>query len=245
MQIPREDQLIIGVHAVTEVLRHAPEKIVQVFIEEGRREKKEEIIALCKKGSIPLRYVQKQFLDKSSNTTFHQSIGAQIKDRLFLDAKKFLKEEEEKNRSLVLMIDQIFDPQNFGSLLRCCECFGVSAIVWSKNRGVDLNPTVSKASCGASEFVPLIRVSNLAETVDQFKRASFSIVGAECNPQAKNAFSFTFPEKTLLIVGSEGEGIQMLIRKKLDHAIYIPCLGHISSLNVANATAVLLALYNR
>ncbi|HLB53342.1 MAG TPA: 23S rRNA (guanosine(2251)-2'-O)-methyltransferase RlmB [Chlamydiales bacterium] len=237
--------LIYGVHAVREVLLHAPHRLIRVILEEGRVEKKEEIVSLCQKAKIPLQFVSKERLNRMTNSSFHQSMAAEIKQRVFLDVKGFLKLIESKENALILMLDQIFDPQNFGSLIRSAECFGADGIVWSKNRGTDLTSTVVKASCGASELLSLVRISNLAQAVEEFQKAGFSAIAALVTPSSENAFTFHFPPKTLLIVGSEGEGIQPLIQKKADHSLYIPMQGKIASLNVSNAAAILLALYRQ
>jgi 23S rRNA (guanosine2251-2'-O)-methyltransferase len=236
---PSKEQLVMGVHAIQELLRYAPEKIVRIYT---LASKKGELLALCEKKKIPLSFVSLDQLTKMVGSDSHQSLVAQIVPRKFLDVREFL--EEEQDPCFVLMLDQIFDPQNFGALLRSAECFGVSAVAWSKNRGSDLTAVAAKTSCGASELMPLIKVSNLATSVDEFKEAGFEIVAALLDPSSESAFSFSYAPKTVLIVGSEGEGIQPLIRKKADRSIYLPMAGKIQSLNVAQATAALLALKN-
>ncbi len=229
--------MVMGVHAIQELLRHAPEKILRLYTVSS---KKSELVELCEKKRIPVSFVSIDQLTKMAGSDSHQSLVAQIRGRTFLDVKEFLEKAEEL--SFVLMLDQIFDPQNFGALIRSAECFGVSAVAWSKNRGSDLTPVASKASCGASELIPLIRISNLATAVDQFKEGGFEVVTALLDPASESAYRFTYAPKTVLVVGSEGEGIQPLIRKKADRSIYLPMKGKIESLNVAQATAALLAL---
>lgn len=236
-RVPPKDQMVMGVHAINELLRHAPEKILRLYT---IRSKKSDLIELCEKKRIPISYVSTDQLTKMAGSDSHQSLVAHIRGRTFLDVKEFL--ENAEGPSLVLMLDQIFDPQNFGALIRSAECFGASAIAWSKNRGSDLTPVAAKASCGASELMPLIRISNLATAVDQFKEGGFEIVVALLDPSSESAYGFSYAPKTVLVVGSEGEGIQPLIRKKADRAIYLPMKGKIESLNVAQATAALLAL---
>lgn len=236
---PPKDQIIIGLHAIGEVLAYAPEKIVKIFTEPGKKERKEKILELAKERRIEVVFVSKEILTEMSGTDSHQSFAAQIKGRNYIDPKDFLKRQKEK--SLVLMLDQIFDPQNFGALLRAAECFGADGVVWSKNRGAELTPSASKASSGASELIPLLRVSNLASTALEFQEAGYELVCAALTPEAKNLFSFTFPPRTLLVVGSEGEGIQPLLLKRADHVIHIPMKGKIGSLNVSQAASVLLS----
>ena len=114
--------------------------------------------------------------------------------------------------------------------------------MWSKNRGSDLTAVAAKTSCGASELIPLIRVANLAEAASQFQKEGFEMVASLLDEKAESAFEFKYAPKTVLIVGSEGEGIQPLLQKRADRAIYLPMQGKIQSLNVAQATAALLAL---
>ena len=231
--------LVMGLHAIEELLRYAPEKILKVYTVAS---KKVDLLKICEKKKIPLSIVSADQLTKMVGSDSHQSLVAQIQDRKFLDVNEFLETIEDE--AFVLMLDQIFDPQNFGALIRSAECFGVSAVAWSKNRGSSLTPVATKASCGASELIPLIRVSNLATAVDQFKEGGFEVVAALLDPGAESAYEFSYSPKTVLIVGSEGEGIQPLLRKKADRSIYLPMRGKIGSLNVAQATAALLALRN-
>ena len=228
----------MGAHSIEELLRHAPEKILRVYTVSS---KKSDLLKICEQKKIPISFVSNDQLTKMTGSDSHQSLVAHIERRMFSDVRPFLEAET----ALILMLDQIFDPQNFGALLRSAECFGVLAVVWSKNRGSDLTPVAAKASCGASEIIPLIRISNLATAVDQFKEGGFEIVAALLDPASESAYSFSYSPKTVLIVGSEGEGIQPLLRKKADRSIYLPMAGKIASLNVAGATAALLALRSR
>lgn len=246
---PRHDLLIMGYHAVKELLLHAPERFIRIFLEEEKKhsggEKRKEILEICQKKKIAFEFVSKNFLEKISGSEFHQSVVGEIKERNYLNLKQFLNQLKNQETSIVLMVDQIFDPQNLGALIRSCECFGVDGIVWSKNRGVDITPAVAKASCGASEILPLVRVSNLVYTIEEFQKEGFEAIVTLLDEKAQNGLEFSFPPKTLLIAGSEGEGVQPLIQKKADHSLYIPMKGKIGSLNVSNATAIFLALYSK
>ncbi|MBI5273037.1 MAG: 23S rRNA (guanosine(2251)-2'-O)-methyltransferase RlmB [Chlamydiia bacterium] len=245
-RLPPRDQLIMGIHALHEVLLHAPERLLCVYTDAMRcTGRKAELLSLCEKRGVKIVLFAAEKLDQMTGSDSHQSVVAHVKGRAFLNVPQFLERLGEQDRSLVLMIDQIFDPQNFGSLIRSAECLGADAIVWSKNRGADLTPSVAKASCGASELLPLIRISNLAEAVGQFQKGGYEAVATLLEPNAQNAFSYQFSPRTLLIVGSEGEGIQPLIRKKADSSLYIPMAGKIDSLNVSQAACVLMSLFYR
>lgn len=236
--MPSKDQLIMGVHAIDELLRYSPGKIVRVYTVSS---KKSDILKTCEQKKIPISFVSGDALTKMTGSDSHQLLVAQIKPRSYLDVSEFV--EQIGETAFVLMLDQIFDPQNFGALIRSAECFGASAVAWSKNRGADLTPVAAKTSCGASELIPLIRISNLATAVDQFKEAGFEVVATLLDPSSESAYTFSFAPRTVLIVGSEGEGIQPLLKKKADRSIYLPMAGKIASLNVAQATAALLALW--
>ena len=240
-RLPPKDQMIMGIHAVREVLLHAPKRLLRLYTERAKKEgRKSELIALCEEKGIEIAYTSFDALTHMAGSDSHQSFVAHVKGREFLDVGEFLERVEGRERVLVLMLDQIFDPQNFGTLLRSAECLGASGVVWSKNRGSDLTPAAAKGSCGASELLPLIRIANLAEAVSQFKEGGFEAVAALLDPKSESLHTFEFAPRTLLIVGSEGEGIQPLIRKRADRSVYIPMKGKIESLNVATATALLL-----
>ena len=234
----------MGLHTLTELFRHAPERILRVYTSvKEAGERKGSLLKECEKWDIPVAFVSDADLTKMCGSDSHQSFAAHVKGREFLDVKGFLAGVDEKDRSLVLLCDQIFDPQNFGALLRCAECFGADAVGWSKNRGSDLTPASAKASSGASEWMPMIRVSNLAEAVTQFQKGGFEVVASVLKPGSQNAFHFRFSPRTVIVVGSEGEGIAPLIQKRADHCLYIPMSGKIESLNVAAAATALLTCY--
>ena len=246
MHYPPKDQLIMGIHPIQELLTHFPENLIRLFAEPPKKGgRKIHLVELCEQKKIPISFVSSDTLFQMTGSDSHQSVAAHIKGRHFLNLKDFLKTSEGTENSLVLMCDQIFDPQNFGSLLRSAECLGADAVIWSKNRGSDLTPTAAKASAGASELLPLLRVSNLAEAMSSFQEAGFEAVASLLDKGAESAFQFQFAPKTLLILGSEGEGIQPLLIKRADRSIYIPMAGKIQSLNVSQGAAILMAQYRK
>ncbi len=233
---PRE--LIMGRHAVEELLKAAPQRIRKLWTVKGKEES-EEVIA-CRKQRIPVEFLSTQALSQLVDSDSHQSFVAHVTERPYLELKSFLEKVAVQERAFVLMLDQIFDPQNFGAILRSAECFGVDAVVFSKNRGAQMTPVVAKASAGASELVPLLPVSNLAEAAGRFHKEGFEIVATLADAASESLDRFQFPCKTVLILGSEGVGIQPLLRKRADRSLYIPLQGKIRSLNVAQAAAIIL-----
>lgn len=226
---------IMGKNCIKEVLAHKKEIIEEIYT----AIRKDSLISLIqeKYKNIKINYVSKHFLQNLVFSTSHQMFVAKIKKRVFFTLEEFLK----KRSSLIVMLDSIFDPQNMGAILRVCECFSVDGVIFSKNRGVDITPTVSKSSAGASELISLIKVSNLHTSALSLKKEGFSIICSDITKKAENIKTFTFPEKVVLIMGSEGRGISPLLKKTADHTIKIPLLGKISSLNVSQATAIFLS----
>lgn len=225
----------MGKHALEEVLKQNPKRFVEVYT----YKKEDPLIQELEKRGIKVQNTPKQKLASLVQSESHQGFVAKVHERELLTLKEFLKTAPEK--SLVLMCDAIQDPQNFGAILRAAECFGVDAVIYSTNRNVALTPVVSKASVGASELVPLIPVSNLADTLKKFQDSGYFSVVTEIFGKAQPLTNFEFPDQTLLIVGAEGPGIQPLLSKKADFHLYIPMKGSIDSLNVSQATAVLLS----
>lgn len=229
--------LIMGKNCLEEVLKYAPERLIMVYTAKDCGP----FLQKIQDRGVPHKFLSNAELTRMVQSDSHQSFVAMVRERPHLDLGSFL--ENAPERSLVLMLDSIFDPQNLGAILRVAECFGVDAVVWSKNRGTDLTPAACKASAGASELIPIIKVANLAEAMRKCQDADYWAVTAEADPGAEDFHNFSFPARTLLIMGSEGKGVQPLISKRADSKVYIPMRGKISSLNVTQATAVLLSKY--
>jgi len=229
---------LMGKNTILEILKHKKEIIIEIYTAKAKTDPM--ILDLMKK--VSMKFVSKKTLDNLANSTSHQNILAKIKSRNYFSPKDFIKKNEDKSKSLVLMLDSIFDPQNLGAIIRTSECFSADGIIFSKNRGTDITPVVSKAAMGGTELVNLIKVSNLANALDIFYDAGYSIVAATLEKDSKNLYEIqNFPNKTLLIMGSEGAGIQKLLLKKADYKIFIPMKGKLESLNVSAASAIILS----
>lgn len=231
----------MGINCLEELLRFAPKHIIKVYVarQNKREERKLNFLQALQSRGIVIKEVESDFLTSLAGSDSHQGFVAEVR-RNFVDLKAFIAKSAEKTKSLVLVLDSIFDPQNLGAILRVGECFQVDGVLFSKNRGSDVTAVVSKASSGASELLPLIKVSNLAESVRAFKEEGFTAIVADLDQGAQELYSFTFPDKSLLILGSEGKGVQMLLKKMADVVVKIPLLGKIDSLNVAQTCAIFL-----
>lgn len=229
----------MGRNCVREVLATSPERIVEVYT----CSKEDDLLNALQRKKIPIKFKGKNELTSMVNSDSHQSFVAAVKERGHQTLKEFL--DNPLSKSIVVMLDSIYDPQNMGTIFRAGECFGVDAVVYSKNRGTDVTPVVTKTSSGATEHVTIIKVSNLAESVRQFQEAGYEVITAEAGKSSVSLYDFQFPEKSLIIMGSEGEGVQPILSKNADHKVMIPMLGTIDSLNVSQASAVILAFYRR
>ena len=244
---PVRGEFIMGRNCIEEVLNRAPERLQEVFLAESRDEgasqqgrRRSEIRDHLAKLRIPIREVSRRELDSMVSSDSHQGVVARVSHRIFLELDDLVEMVRSSEFASILALDGVLDPQNFGAILRAAECFNIDAVVWSKNRGAPIGPVVSKVSVGASELVPLCAVSNLHRALEQLKEAGAWISGAMVSPDAKALDAFEFPEKSVIVMGAEGEGIHQLIEKSLDFRVYITMGGKIDSLNVSQATAVML-----
>lgn len=231
----------MGRNCISEVLRASPERIVGVYT--SKKPGTDSLYDALVKRGIPVREVSKRELTRIVESDSHQSYVAAVTEKPEIFLKEFLKSVAQKESSIVLMLDSIFDPQNLGAIIRAGECFGVDLIVFSKNRGASITPVTTKTSAGATELVPILKVSNLADALHSFKKEGFWALAAEAKENSQSLYDFAFPKKVLLILGSEGQGIQPLLSKRCDVHLKIPMFGQIDSLNVSQAASVLLHSY--
>lgn len=241
--IDNNSRLIVGRNSVFELLKHSPSKIIKIYYEEKNGDaKNDEILNLAKKSQIALEAVSKDDLKNISNVENHQGFVTVVKDADDHSLKKYFQDlkKSEKEKVCIVAIDSVEDPHNLGTIFRASECFGVDAVLLSKNRGVLITPVVSKASVGATELVRRIEVSNLLSAIRELKKEGFWIVVADVGDNAISLNKFEAPLKTVLIMGAEGKGVKKALKDEADFIIKIPQVGKIDSLNVSQATAVIL-----
>ncbi|PIS00249.1 MAG: 23S rRNA (guanosine(2251)-2'-O)-methyltransferase RlmB [Chlamydiae bacterium CG10_big_fil_rev_8_21_14_0_10_35_9] len=229
-------RFIMGVHCLEEVISHSPERIVAIYAIESALKRN---FLTSVKHLVKL--VRKDELTKMVQSDSHQGLVAKVKEKKAIFLKEFIESIQDRPTSCLLLLDNINDPQNLGTILRSADCFKVDAVIWSKNRGADITPIVTKTSSGASELVNTIKVSNLAETVVYLKKQGYETIAAHADKEADSLFRYQFGPKVAFIMGSEGKGIQPLVLKRTDQSLYIPMYGQVDSLNVSQATAVFLS----
>ena len=141
---------------------------------------------------------------------------------------------------VIVMLDSLEDPHNLGAILRTCDAAGVDGVIIGKNRSVRLNDTVAKVSTGAIDYVKVVEVTNLTNTIKDLKKKGYWIVGAEAIDESKYYDQMKYDMPTCLVVGSEGKGISDLVRKNCDFLVKIPMLGHVNSLNASVSCSILI-----
>ncbi len=184
-------------------------------------------------------YVAKHKLDAMVGPK-HQGIVAEVKDFQYADLHTVIADLSTHENSLVLILDEINDPHNFGAMIRSADAFNVGAIIIKKDRQVRVTPVVSKVATGAQNFVPIILVTNLSQTIKTLKDNGFWIVGADGSSD-KTIYDSRYDFKTALVIGSEGYGISRLVLDQCDFIFKIPMLGHVNSLNASVATGIILS----
>lgn len=235
--------LVIGRNAVAEVFRLQPERIKKVLVAEEidkASERGRKLYQELQRAGIKIEKTDTRGLDALTGSESHQSFAAYLTIRELPSFRELLEALEEREKSLVVVLDGVTDPHNLGAVMRACECFGVDALLWPERGAAKKGPVVSKASAGASELVLGLEVGNLVNTLNQLKEAGYWIVAADVSGETKNLTEFETPGKIVLVLGSEGKGIRPLVLSQCDFSIKIPQKGRIDSLNVSQAAAVFL-----
>ena len=218
---------IFGKNSVREALSE-PKKVKKVYLSENFKDK--EIIGLLKNNKIQYELM----LQKNMNSinSKNQGIMAVIDDFKYCELNEIL------NEQIIVVLDHLEDPHNFGAIIRTVEASGIKSIIIPKDRSVSVNETVMKTSSGALNYVNIVRVTNLVNTINKLKDNGYFIYGAEANGVNYKEVSYT--NKVVLVIGSEGNGLSNLVRKSCDEIVSLPMNGHVNSLNASVATSILI-----
>ncbi len=194
---------------------------------------------MARSRNIQILRQEKDYFKKISSSSSHQGVALIIhKKNEKADPDTILSRIIE-DKGVIILLDQITDPHNLGSIIRSAEALGCAAVVIPKNNSADINETVIKASAGATAYMEIISISNVARFLDQIKKDGFWIVGTSDQGSVKiNELSRIRP--ACLIVGSEGKGMRRLTEEKCDYIVSIPLKGKVSSLNASVAAGIVL-----
>lgn len=200
-------------------------------------DKQKDHISLLKSKNIPFKIVGENDLNKKYHHTHHQGIVVTLKEDGVEDKWQTLLKNK---KALILILDGIQDPNNFGAILRTAESFSVDCVIYKKDNQVQVNETVSRVSMGAIGSIFLYRVANLVRTIDELKKNGFWVYGTLLNANATDVMTVKFHEKSCLVVGNENKGISKLVAEHCDSHVYIKTTGNTQSLNVSVATGILI-----
>jgi 23S rRNA (guanosine2251-2'-O)-methyltransferase len=234
-------QIIFGLHAVLAFIIKHPDRIVQLFLLQDRRDQKiQHVIDLAKRRKIKIELVSRQVLDQLTQHANHQGVV------VFCERAKQYSEKELTvlldhlaGPAFLLVLDGLEDPHNLGACLRSADAAGVHAVLAPKDKSVGLTSTVCKVACGAAESVPFIQVTNLARSLRDLKERNIWIYGADAEgPQT--LYEANLKGSIALVLGAEGKGLRRLTREHCDVLLNIPMMGSVSSLNVSVATGIFL-----
>jgi 23S rRNA (guanosine2251-2'-O)-methyltransferase len=229
-----------GRNPIMEALK-ANRTINKIFVAKGEREGSiRQIIAMAREKKIIITEVEHGVLESMSSTKSHQGIIAFVAVKEYVEVDDILKIAEEKGQPpFIIILDEIADPHNFGAILRTANAVGAHGVIIPKRRAIGLTSAVSKASAGAIEYVPVARVTNIAQTIEYLKKNNVWVVGTDSTGE-KAFYNSDLKGSIALVVGSEGEGMGKLIREKCDFVVNIPMQGEISSLNASVAAAIVM-----
>lgn len=235
-----------GRQAVRELLLGGKRRVHRVVISEDVDDTAilAEISDICHDRRVPVQQISRRKLDEYALTESHQGVIAQADhiravefDQLFVN--------EQKTPPLIVALDGVTDPRNLGAILRTCEVLGVDGVVLPRHRAARLTPSAVKAAAGAIEHLPIALVSGLPTTVKQVSESGMWVVGLDSDAKDSIHDLRVATEPLMVVLGAEGEGLSHLTKQRCDQLVSIPQIGQVSSLNVANATAITIYEINR
>ncbi len=231
--------IIEGRNPVMEALK-AERQIEKIMVAKGADQGSiKKIIAKAKNSGIPVQFVEKPFIDKHAATGAHQGVIAYVAAYEYSELEDIVfKAQSNKEDLFIIILDGIEDPHNLGAIIRTADAAGVHGVIIPKRHAAGLTSTAVKASAGAVEYVPVVRVSNIVQTIRKLKDLGVWIAAADM--EGVELFGTSMTGKIALVVGSEGRGIGRLIKETCDFAVRLPMCGKIHSLNASAAAAVLM-----
>ena len=225
---------LYGWHSVHEHLRARPQHVLELYLLPSLKGSKVEETA--RQAQIPIRYQTIDFFEDFTKGGVHQGVAALLRPFPYSSLHDILEHEGE----ILLILDGLTDPRNLGALLRTAEGAGVAGVIITESRSVPLSAVAEKTATGATAYLPICRVENLARALSTIRERGYWIVGLVQNaPQS--LYEIQLSHKVALVLGGEEKGLRHLTKQMCDYLLSIPMRGHVDSLNVSVAGAI--ALY--
>ncbi len=228
---------IEGKNAVRELIA-TNKTIEKVSVLDGTKDEEVRFLSKsAKERGAKIEYLDRKSMDKLSATSHHQGIIATVTEFEYSNLDDVIEKTKKAGKDLLFVIlDGVSDPHNLGSVMRVCECAGVSGIIIPKNRSVSVNETVVRVSAGASEHIDVIKVTNLNQTIEELKKQGVFVYAADMD--GDEMYRTNLKGDIALVIGSEGFGVSALVRKNCDGIISIPMFGKVNSLNASVSAGI-------
>lgn len=238
---PAGSRMVIGRNTVAALLHDSPASVIKLLVAADEKGRAKELLEHAQQRGVVVEFCSQKDLTARVNSDSHQGFVAIAEARKLGSRQDLLEICSSLDNFILVALDGVTDPHNVGAILRACECFGVSGVLWSKNRSSGITPVVTKVAVGATELLNLFEVSNLADTLLALeKECGASIVCADGDAASVDLQGYTASARTVLVLGSEGEGVSDLIKRRAETIVKIPMYGQIDSLNVSQAASVML-----
>jgi 23S rRNA (guanosine2251-2'-O)-methyltransferase len=237
---PVREDIIEGRNAVIEALK-SDRTVEQILVAKGDIEGSISVVlALAKEKSIVVKEVDRRKLDGLSETGAHQGVIAHVTPYTYFEVEEIINFAKQKGEApFVIVLDEIEDPHNFGSIIRTAEVCGAHGIIIPKRRNVGVTPTVYKSSAGAVEHMKIAKVTNVNTAIEKLKERGIWVYGADMDG-TEYSFEANLSGAVALVIGSEGRGISKLTKDKCDKLIKIPMKGKVNSLNASVASGIMM-----
>src|SRR5258706_1338264 len=232
-------EVIYGINAVEAALKSRGRAFDYVAVSKDRQDARlQRVIAACRSAGVPIRFEPRDQLTRIARTAAHQGVVAMAAQKKYDDLDGILAHKRAEFH-FVLLLDGVEDPHNLGALMRTADAAGADGVVIPERRAVGVNATVAKASAGASEHIPVAKVTNIGRAIEEIKAQNIWVVGLdERGTQSYDEVDYKM--HCAIVLGAEGHGLHEQVRKKCDFLVSIPMLGSVPSLNVSVAGAVVM-----
>lgn len=236
----KKQELVFGIHAVESLLKHAPERVLEMWLLSGRQDDRiKPLLEMAAQWGIRPQQASSKTLDDKAESSQHQGIIIRVRPAKVLTENDLDALLDKTDSPFLLILDGVTDPHNLGACLRNADAAGVHGVIVPKDNSVGLTPTVSKVACGAAETVPLFQVTNLARTMKRLQERGVWIAGTAGEADS-TLYQADLKGALAIAMGAEGKGLRRLSRESCDTLISIPMAGSVSSLNVSVATGICL-----
>jgi 23S rRNA (guanosine2251-2'-O)-methyltransferase len=231
--------VLYGIHAVSEALKSGARSFEYVGIARERHDQRvQRLIDDCRASGVQVRFLPREQLDRTANTNTHQGVIAVTSSKQYADVDTLL-DRRQSGYGFLVVLDGVEDPHNLGALIRTADGAGADGVVIPERRASGLTGTAVKASAGASEHLPIARVTNISRTLDELKERNVWTVGLD-QRGTQSYDELDYNMHCAIVLGAEGKGLHDLVRKRCDFLVSIPMLGQAPSLNVSVAGAIVM-----